>query len=126
MPKNHLTLFNAQAPVILSFRRAAFKYIFIFEVAGSSTTSVNFYHTTRCHKQEKDSSLHGHRRDKLDPFLRQTPNPRSTILLEKLIVAHLVKNFIDVIPYASLSCSQVTGAYPEPHESNSQSETCVD
>ena len=95
-------------------------------MAGSSTTSVQFYHTTRCHNQEKDSSLHGHRRDNLDPFRRQTLNPRSTIILEKLIVAHLVKNFIDVMPDVSLSCSQVNGAYPEPHESNSQSVTRVD
>jgi len=121
MPKNHLTFFNAQAPFSVSFRRAAFKYIFIFELTGSSTTSVYFYHTARCHNREKDSSLHGHR-----PFPRQTLNPRSTILLEELIVPHLVKNFINVMPDVSLSCSQVTGAYPEPRESISQSETCID
>jgi len=50
MPKNHLTFLNAQAPNSVSFLRAAFEYIFIFEVAGSSTASVHFYHTARCHK----------------------------------------------------------------------------
>jgi len=116
-----LLFFNAQAPFSVSFRRAAFKYTFVSELTGSSTTSVHFYHTARCPNREKDSSLHSHR-----PFPRQTLNPRSTVLLEELIVALLVKNFIDVIPDVSLSCSQVTGAYPEPRESISQSETCID
>ena len=48
----------------------------------------------------------------------------STILLKTLIVARLVKNFIEVMPDVSFSCSQVTGAYSEPHESTSQSEKC--
>jgi hypothetical protein len=126
MPKNHLAILNAQSPNSVSFRRAAFKYIFIFEVPGSSTTWVQFYHTARCHNQEDDSSLYGHRHDNLDPFPRQTLNPRSTIFLEKLIVAHLVKDFIDFIHDASLSCSKVSGAYPDPRDSTSQSETCFD
>jgi hypothetical protein len=122
MPKNHLTFLNAQAPISVSYRRAAFKHTFIFLVAGSCKTSVHFYHTARCHNKDEDNSLH----DNLDSFSRQTLNPRSTILLGKLVVARLVKNFIDVIPDASLSCSQVTGAYPEPHDSTSHYETCFD